>query len=176
MVTTSTIRTLASDYEVDAILRLCVQKVRHWPVPPNWTNAEWMREVAALGAAAAHEACCQYDCSRGSVATVFVKSRVMGRVLTRYRQEWSFARRFPHWNEDSPEPGAMQSTRERQDRDEILMDAVNRLREADRWLVLQIFWHDRDQSELAHELGISQPAVSKRYQTIVRRLRRCLSI
>jgi DNA-directed RNA polymerase specialized sigma24 family protein len=167
---------------VDAVLRFCAGKVRRWPVPPNWTLAEWMKEVGALGAAAAYEACCQFDPSRSADATVFVTSRVMGRVLTRYRQEWSFALRFPHWIEDSPEPMAVRPpleslvTDSRRDWGENLRDAVRRLPEVDRWLVSQIFWHDRDQSDLAHELGISQPAVSKRYNKIVRQLRCQLSL
>jgi DNA-directed RNA polymerase specialized sigma subunit len=52
------------------------------------------------------------------------------------------------------------------------MEAVDQLPETDRWLVVQIFWKDRDQSELARELGVSQPAISKRYRNIVRRLQR----
>jgi DNA-directed RNA polymerase specialized sigma24 family protein len=162
-------------HAVNAVLRFCSGKVRRWPVPPNWTLAEWMREVAAMGAAAAYEACCQFDPSRGADATVFVTSRVMGRVLTRYRQEWSFAVRFEHWSENSPEPMAIRPVA-RPDWGENLRDAVDRLPEVDRWLVSQIFWHDRDQSDLAHELGISQPAVSKRYKKIVRQLRCRLSL
>lgn len=153
---------------VNVILRYCVGKVRRWPVPPNWTLSEWMQEVDAHGTAAAYEACCQFDPARGPDEAVFVTSRVMGRILTRYRQEWCFATRFPAWTEGGPEEPAERSER---NCDEDLRDAVSRLPEADRWLLSQIFWHDRDQQELAKELGISQPAVSKRYRRIVQHLR-----
>jgi len=153
---------------LNAILRCCIAKVRRWPVPPNWTAGEWMQEVAAHGAAAGYEACCHFDPARGADPAVFLTSRVMGRVLTRYRQEWCFATRFAPWTENSGEDTAPRSS---QDLDENLRDAVRRLPAADRWLVSQIVWHDRDQRDLALELGISQPAVSKRYKRIVERLR-----
>jgi hypothetical protein len=154
--------------KLNAILGCCIAKVRRWPVPPNWTLSEWMQEVAAHGAAAGYEACCQFDPARGADHAVFVTSRVMGRVLTRYRQEWCFATRFAPWSEDS---GGEAVPRSSEDRNENLRDAVSRLPAADRWLVSQIFWHDRDQRDLALEMGISQPAISKRYRRIVEHLR-----
>jgi DNA-directed RNA polymerase specialized sigma subunit len=125
-----------------------------------------------MGNAAAHEACCQYDSSRGSDPAVFVASRVMGRLLTRYRQEWNFARRVSPWCADCDEifPDAVAATSAFRTREDV-MAAVNQLPETDRWLLVQIFWKDRGQNDLARELGISQPAISKRYRKIVRQLR-----
>jgi DNA-directed RNA polymerase specialized sigma24 family protein len=162
------------------IVKTCVRRVLHWPVPPNWTGSAWMKEMAAHGNAAAHEASCQYDSSRSSEPEVFVKSRVMGRLLTRYRQEWNFARRVAHWSsetEDGPVSTLMDAARADSagDMRKTVTDAVNGLPEPDRWLVMQLFWHDRDQRELARELGVSQPAISKRYRNIVRQLR-CLLV
>lgn len=157
-----------------AVVRSCVGRARRWPVPANWTAWEWMREVRAHGDAAAHEACCQYDSSRGATPADFVTSRVMGRLLTRYRQEWSFASRTGCRSIDAEEYsaiGPLVSAPSDDGMRQSLIAAVNQLSETDRWLVRQIFWQDRNQSELASELGISQPAVSKRYRNIVRQLR-----
>jgi DNA-directed RNA polymerase specialized sigma24 family protein len=158
------------------IVRSCVRRVRNWPVPPNWTGGEWIREVTAHGDAVAHEACCQYDSSYGGEPEVFVRSRVMGRLLTRYRQEWNYARRITPWSVESEEApvaamAGAASEDSASDMRQTVIDAVNRLPETDRWLVRQLFWHDRDQCEVARELGVSQPAVSKRYRNIVRQLR-----
>jgi len=135
-----------------------------------------MREVAAHGQAAAHEARCEYDSSRGLEPAVFVRSRVMGRLLTRYRQEWTFARRVAVWGVDASEKPAETRwakpvSRTKNAMAESLREALDQLSSRDRWLVVQIFWHERDQHDLARELGVSQPAVSKQYRNIVRRLR-----
>ena len=161
------------------IVKACVRRVLHWPVPPNWTGSEWTKEVAAHGEAAAHEACCRYDSSRSPDLGLFVMSRVMGRLLTRYRQEWNFARRVVQWNSESEEnPVETLATRPHTeavyDMREAVTDAIKGLAEPDRWLVVQLFWNDRDQSEIARELGVSQPAISKRYRNIAYQLRSAL--
>lgn len=160
------------------IVRQCVRRVCHWPVPPNWTGAEWMREVAAHGDAAALEASCQYDATRGGEPAVFLMSRVMARLLTRYRQEWNFARRVTQWSWESDDEAALAAVHVEcpGDMRQTVMDAVNGLAETDRWIVVQMMWHDRDQGEIARELGISQPAVSKRYRNAVRQLRSVLPV
>jgi DNA-directed RNA polymerase specialized sigma24 family protein len=160
-----------------AIVRFCVYKARHWRVPPNWTPAEWANELSAHAAAAAHEAGCQYDASRSSASGTFIISRVMARLLTRYRQEWTFARHLG----DSPldcetkTPGqfAREASPARNSAalPEHLDAAIGGLPENDRWLLSQIFWYGRGQCDLARELGVSQPAISKRYRKIIVRLR-----
>jgi RNA polymerase sigma factor (sigma-70 family) len=166
-------------YSPGSDVTACLRRVRHWRVPPNWTVCEWMQELAAQGEMAAYEACSEYDAARGVTPAYFVICRVRGRLLARYRQEWNFALRMACWSIDSQEAAMACSTAtakaaHREIR-QNLFAAIERLREIDRWLVVQIFWHDRDQAELARELGISQPAVSKRYRNIVRQLRCILS-
>jgi DNA-directed RNA polymerase specialized sigma24 family protein len=160
-----------------AIVRFCVYKARHWRVPPNWTPPEWANELSAHAAAAAHEAGCQYDPSRSSASGTFIISRVMARLLTRYRQEWTFARHLGHSPLDSEcqtyghvtyqDPHACNSVALPEDVDA----AIDGLPETDRWLLSQIFWYGRGQTDLARELGVSQPAISKRYRKIIFHLR-----
>lgn len=162
---------------IAASVRLCVRKAGRWRVPPNWTSGEWMKEMMALGLAAGHEAACQFDPSRGAAAPAFFSTRIMGRLLTRYRQEWSFATRVTNWSQE-PEQATLASREPftsgyypNHTTDTGLIDAVNQLDETERWLMVQIFWRDRDQSDVARELGVSQPAVSRRYRNVVRKLR-----
>lgn len=101
----------------------------------------------------------------------------MGRILTRYRQEWSFAMRVARWIMEreqlsmSRDVASARSNYLRHEPEDRLIDAVNQLGEIDRWLVVQIFWCNRHQTELARELGVSQPAISKRYRNVIRELR-----
>jgi RNA polymerase sigma factor (sigma-70 family) len=162
---------LESDLNSTALVHFCIRRAGAWRVPPNWEGCEWMRELAAQAAASAYEARCQFDSERGSDSASFIMSRVMARLLTRYRQEWRFARRCADTApEDTPVTASM--NRERRDH---LADAVERLPNRDRWLIGQLYWHDRAQTELARELGVSQPAISKHCRKIIDRLRSTLS-
>lgn len=130
-----------------------------------------------MGLAAGYEASCQFDPSRGAPASTFFQARIMGRILTRYRQEWSFAMRVARWIMEreqlsmSRDVASARSNYLRHEPEDRLIDAVNQLGEIDRWLVVQIFWCNRHQTELARELGVSQPAISKRYRNVIRELR-----
>jgi DNA-directed RNA polymerase specialized sigma24 family protein len=161
---------------VAEILRICVRKAARWRVPPNWTCGEWMKEVVALGLAAAHEASCQFEPSLGRRPAFFM-ARIMGRMLTRYRQEWSFAKRIsprtfvPEQISMVAEPSTGPWYCARCTPADKLLEALSQLEDIDRWLLVQMFWRDRDQNELARELGVSQPAISKRYRNVVRKLR-----
>jgi hypothetical protein len=50
--------------------------------------------------------------------------------------------------------------------------ALARLSKPDLWLIEQLFLRDRTEANIATQIGISQPAISKRKRAIVMQLRR----
>ena len=56
------------------------------------------------------------------------------------------------------------------------MSALDSLAELDRGLIRQLFWDGRTEDDLAREWGVSQQAVSKRKQKILRALRRQMAM
>jgi RNA polymerase sigma factor (sigma-70 family) len=173
--------TLRIPPELDTALRGCLKRACSWPVPPNWSVADWFEEMSALQMATACLSEQEYDPSYNVPFPAFIYQRVMARSLTRYRQEWCYASRFV------PESGAELSASaaaiagsasedavvDRLDH-ELLREALERLSQADRKLLQQLFWDDRKEKEIAGTLGITQQAVSLRKRGILRHLRTCL--
>jgi DNA-directed RNA polymerase specialized sigma subunit len=117
-------------------------------------------------------AVCNYDPSLGVLFNAFTRERVLTSTLTRYRQEWTYA--FRSAQEHDPESS-----------DSKLLDftatevfndwpehALARLSKPDLWLVEQLFLRDRTEADVAAQIGITQPAISKRKRAIVTQLRR----
>jgi DNA-directed RNA polymerase specialized sigma subunit len=116
-----------------------------------------------------------HDASTGISLLQFVASRVMARILTRYRQEWRFARHVDVLDDGCRYASVEQRTAAQSTERDSLLGAMARLSEEDRWMVVQLFWHNRDQNWLARRLGISQPAVSKRRTAVLRKLKAALT-
>lgn len=55
-----------------------------------------------------------------------------------------------------------------------LHEAVQNLQEEEKYLIIQLFFADRSEREMAAELGISQKAVNKRRHKILAKLRKIL--
>lgn len=72
---------------------VCLRRISGWRVPPNWALFQWREEIEGHALAAACAAQAAYDPRRCVPFGAFVYRRVMARVLTRYRQEWGYARR-----------------------------------------------------------------------------------
>lgn len=152
----------------------CASRSRSWRVPPNWAPAQWHEEIEGHALAAACDARAIYDPSRGVPLGAFIYQRVMARVLTRYRQEWSFARRCvcePGSDGDTCDVCAAPDVADHCD----LEETVASLTSPQRWLVQEIFWRERTESAVASDLGLSQRAVSKRKQAVLIALRRWLA-
>ena len=156
-----------------AAVKNCLQRVRSWQVPPNWALSQWFEEIEAHALAAACDAEAAYDPARSVPFGAFIYSRVMARVLTHYRQEWSYARRVVgNLAEGGEEVFGCAAPSQLDHRD--LDEAVDALSTAQRWLLEQIFWRESTESSVASVLGLSQRAVSKRKQAVLRLLRRSL--
>src|SRR5262245_16001324 len=68
-------------------------RVRSWRIPPTWSYKDWVEEISAVAICEAYTAESLFDPSQSIPLQVFVRSRVLARALSRYRQEWAFARR-----------------------------------------------------------------------------------
>ena len=161
--------------ELTLVLPACLRRVARWRTPPNWSRAEWTREVGAQARLAACVAKAEYDASRGVPLAAFLYQRVLTGVLTRYRQEWAFAVHCSHAVSsvdlvESPADSPRTPTADE------LVDCIRIiLPRADRALLLAIFWQNRSEASISRNLGISQQAVSKRKRSLLRRLRRQLA-
>jgi RNA polymerase sigma factor (sigma-70 family) len=162
---------------------VCLRRICAWHVPPNWCAADWLEEIRAVAASAAWEAECQFDPARGVPLGAFVRSRVLGRALTRYRQEWATGRRWVRQESVSPAHGAINGALALSPSggatgaeawDEV-REALELLSERNQRLLRQLFWEERTEAEIGRELGISQRAVSKRKHRGLRLLRHCLA-
>ena len=156
-----------------AVVEDCLRRIRRWRVPPNWAVPQWREEIEAHAVAAACDAVAIYDPARGVPVGTFVHGRVMARALTRYRQEWGYARRVACNLGDGGEEVFERAAPSRLDHLD-LDEAVAGLSTTQRWLLDQIFWRERTESTVASVLGLSQRAVSKRKQAVLRVLRRRL--
>jgi len=148
----------------------CWSRIRSWQVPPRWSPSEWWEEARAQGALAACEALRDFEPSRLVPLDAFLYRRVIESVWTRYRQEWTFGRR---WRLDAslPDHAAADSVRPDPELLDRLAALLETLDEGERRLIRQLFWDGRSEDQLARELGVSRQAVNKRKQKLLRRLR-----
>src|SRR5262245_48017268 len=168
---------LANDDELNAVLRRVLRRILSWRIPPNWSAHDWFDEVKAITAAACCQAELEYDRKRGVPLSAFLYQRALTCVLTRYRQEWTYALRFMQ-TEDGTECDEVAEPRtslpEICPSDDSLRYALLELPFADQWLVRQLFWDSASQDKVARNLKITQQAVSKRKRKIIRKLRQLL--
>src|SRR5207245_9073476 len=132
----------------------CSRRAKAWRAPPNWSAYDWNRELEAQAAAAALRAELQYDYSRQVSMKVFLNSRVIADLLTRYRQEWRYSLRFPPFtalvggepahNRDFFEVLSTpdQEPHELDGSYSDLQAALTRLPHIGRQLIEQLFWRD----------------------------------
>lgn len=161
--------------EWEPLLAGCLRRIETWRVPPNWSRSDWLRQVQSLAASTAWEAASRYDPSLGVPLDAFLRESVMAAARTQYRQEWVYARRF-----SSPADGLLPerlppSSPPSLELRESLREALNTLSPSDRFVVSQFFWRGATEAEVGRNLGVSQPAVSKRKARIIESLRQSLS-
>jgi RNA polymerase sigma factor (sigma-70 family) len=157
---------IAATMEKDIVIgfRQGSTRARSWRTPPNWSFSDWRDELLAVAISSAWQAKQDFDPSRGVSLADFVSSRIKARALTRYRQEWKFALNTVLCDAEiivsliDAEPMSYVSRAAF----ESLALALEQIPRRERWLLDQIFWQDRTEADIADELRISQPAVSKR--------------
>ena len=155
-----------------SVVGSCLKRIFSWRVPPNWTISDWRNEMRAEAACAAWQAVCDYDRSLSVPFIVFARQRVLTSTLTRYRQEWAYAlRSLQEYDPESSDRRLLNSTTS-EVLDDCPVPALARLSKPDLWFVEQLFLRDRTEADLAVQIGITQPAISKRKRAIVMQLRR----
>jgi len=181
---------------LDSILLKGLAKLKSWKLPPHWSAQGWFDEVRQLAWEAACEALCDYKVGATTPIGAFVYLRIMQRVLTGYRREWSYAQRFvpepinaTEWRQPLPEGEgwgegelrigqsaacALEDPCEEQHRvqqHESMREAVAILPASQRSLIDEIFWNGRTEQELGKMLHVSQRTVNKRKQAALQLLR-----
>jgi hypothetical protein len=81
------------DDELSATLQRCLKRICCWQRPPNWSAADWCHEITAHAICAVCQAERDFDPSRGVPLGGFAYQRVLAQAFTRYRREWTYARR-----------------------------------------------------------------------------------
>jgi RNA polymerase sigma factor (sigma-70 family) len=164
-----------------AEVEACLQRICSWRVPPNWSAVDWRDEIRAVALGEAWKAECEFDFTRGVPLADFVHSRLLARVLTRYRQEWSYGLHCLRrgMQEDDGDSLEERSTNHgpvaHLDKENAeVWEIVTLLDPKTRRLVIQLFCEGRTEAEIARELGLSQRAVSKRKQAALGVLRQYL--
>lgn len=140
-------------------------------VPPNWSARDWFEEMQALGAAAAWQARCEYDPSRGVPLSAFIRQRVLSSARTRYRQEWSYVVHCGGRATADEYEGRSDDSFWQSEAQDALRGLLTRLAESDRWLIERLFWDGWTEARVAEELGVTQQAISKRKRAIILGLR-----
>ena len=141
-------------------------------MPPNWTISDWRNEMRAEAACAAWQAVCDYDPSLSVPFIAFARQRVLTSTLTRYRQEWAYALRSLQEHDPESSDRRLLNSTTCEVFDDCPVPALARLSKPDLWLVEQLFLRDRTEADVAAQIGITQPAISKRKRAIVMQLRR----
>ena len=168
------------DHELSATLQPCLKRICCWQPPPNWSAADWFHEITAHATCAVCQAERDFDPARGVPLGGFVYQRVLARAFTRYRQEWTYARRHAsdsasgESDETSRFAGAGVAPEPLPFCHADLHSALASLPDIDRSIIEQIFLHERTETELARRIGISQPAVNKRKRLGLMKLRELL--
>ena len=152
------------------VWRGCEKRLNHWRVPPRWSRRDWQEEMRAEGAAAALGALERFRPELNVPLKVYLRMRIMGQVLARYRKEWSYALRqgVLEWGLlRVPLADSERALMANQD----VTEALAHLDAPDRCLIERIFWLNETEAEIGRTLGLTQQAVNKRKKSIIRTLR-----
>ncbi len=164
------------------ILLKCLARLRSWKPPPNWSASGWFDELQQLACIAACEALCDYHVGATTSPEAFVYLRIMERVLTSYRREWSYALRFvPDLRSGSVADDDQCETKDGNvlearaempaPRHEMLHEALGSLPATERCVIEELFWAGRTEEELGRMLGATQRTISRRKRAALRSLR-----
>jgi DNA-directed RNA polymerase specialized sigma24 family protein len=152
----------------------CARRTHAWRIPPRWSRQDWWDEIDAESVAGACHALRVFDPSRGPSINCFVYHQILASALARYRQEWTYARRFGISSAADVSLTADDDGVASDQEDERLRRSMTGLAEADRRLVEGLFWEGWTETEVANRLGISKQAVNKRKWKILLQMRRFL--
>jgi hypothetical protein len=84
-------QSFAFDPELQAVLRSADRRLQSWLRPPNWSSADWSAELRQLENIAAWHAAATLATSASALAARQISNRIIARVRTSYRREWSYS-------------------------------------------------------------------------------------
>ncbi len=170
------------------ILKQSLEKARRWRCPPHWQPDDWREELLAVAWAALWE-----GLNSGIRSEEKLRRFVVAALMKRYRDEWNYGTRWvqaPSQRNNDEDDGSENGwdlwdwveteIEEGEDEQEVnwlamvVRQALSNLSEEERYLIQRKFWDGATEREIAKELGISQPAVHKRIQQALERLRKIL--
>ena len=162
----------------------CLNRAKLWRCPVHWQPDDWQEELLAIAWAAFWE-----GISNGIKSDAELQRFIMASLMRRYRDEWNYGIRWVtslSENRESEEQEDVEHSFAEAEQYEnekestwlkmIVWDALMRLPEDERYLIERQFWDGATETELARELGISQPAVHKRLKRTLKRLRTLLEL
>ncbi len=174
--------------KVQKAVQSALRRARQWHRPPHWDGYEWHEELNAIAQATAFEACSLFDEQRGVPLEAFIFRQVLIALWDFHRHEWAyFAVHCGHLpmvaddgnaeeGDESAEvyEGVVTEGLEREWKRHLICWALERLSERERQVIRGLYWDERTEAEIAHELGISQQAISKIKQKALQRLKEWL--
>jgi len=174
--------------KVQKAVQVALHQARQWRCPIHWDGKEWQKELDAIAKAAAFEACFYFDEQRGITLETFVFWQVLTALRDFHRREWAyFAFHCGHLTKVSDEGEAGEGDESAEVCEEVATEgleqewrrylifwALERLSERERQVMKRLYWDGRTEAEIAHELGISQQAVSKIKRKAIQKLRELL--
>jgi RNA polymerase sigma factor (sigma-70 family) len=174
--------------KVQKAVQVALHQARQWRCPIHWDGKEWQKELDAIAQAAAFEACFYFDEQRGITLEIFVFWQVLTALRDFRRREWAyFAFHCGHLTKASDEgelgegdesaevcEGVAAKGLEQEWRRCLIFWALERLSERERQVINRLYWDGHTEAEIAHELGISQQAVSKIKRKAIQKLRELL--
>jgi RNA polymerase sigma factor (sigma-70 family) len=174
--------------KVQKAVQVALHQARQWRCPIHWDGKEWQKELDAIAQAAAFEACFYFDEQRGMTLETFVFWQVLTALRDFHRREWAyFAFHCGHLTKVSDEGEAGEGDESAEVCEEVATEgleqewrrclifwALERLSERERQVINRLYWDEWTEAEIAHELGISQQAVSKIKRKAIQKLRELL--
>lgn len=166
------------------LIAQCLNRAKMWRCPVHWQPDDWQEELLAVARAALWE-----GISKGIRSEAELRRFIMASLMRRYRDEWNYGIRWvgllppEDWDggeqEERDIENKMVSNQYDYEKESIwfkmvIREALMHLTENERYLIERQFWDGATETELARELGISQPAVHKRLKRTLKRLRMLL--
>ena len=175
--------------KVQKAVQSALRRARQWRRPPHWDGYEWQKELDAIAQAAAFEACCCFDERQGVPLEAFVFQQVLIALRNFHRHEWAyFAVHYGHLSrvfdkgeveegDESAEvcEGVSIEGLEGEWRRYLIWWAMRQLSEQERQVLERLYGDGYTEEEIAQELGISQPVVSKVKRRALQKLKKLLS-
>lgn len=163
----------------------CLREVRRWKIPPNWSDKDWTEEMKSIALMAGWMALASYNPRRKVPVGQFIKIQVKAALLQRYRDEWRFASRCrcctsPQGEEsDGADAVSLEEFADISAEEAFwwrveVRDLLARLPPKEHYLLERLFIDGVTESEVAAELRVSQPTVSRWKREILKKLRSML--